>query len=82
MATLMGNSSDVSPAYQIVIRIGGATGPRVEMTMPAAMITVPTINVEQIVSTTINFIAQPKASASAAFDITQANEIELLYKVS
>jgi hypothetical protein len=82
MATLMANTSDVSPAYQIVIKIGGATGPRVEMTMPAAMITVPTIDVQQIVSTTINFVAQPKAAASAEFDITQANEISLLYKVS
>lgn len=81
-AALMANTSDVSPGYQIVIGIGGNTGPRVTLTMPAAMITVPAINVEQVVSTTINFVAQPKASASNAYDITQANEIELVYRAS
>jgi hypothetical protein len=82
IATLLGNTSDVSPAYQISVKIGGNTGPRVEMLMPAAMIAVPTINVEQVVGTTINFVAQSKASGSNTYDITQANEIELTYRIN
>lgn len=79
---LLANTSDVSPAYQLSIKVGGNTGPRIELTMPAAMIAIPTINVEQVVSTTINFIAQGKASGSNTYDITQANELEILYKSS
>ena len=45
--------------------------------MPGVVLTIPTVNAEQVVSTTINFTAQ--GSASSAFDIGAANELTVTY---
>ena len=45
--------------------------------MPAAVLTIPAVNTEQVVSTTINFTAQ--GSATGAFDIGASNEMEVRY---
>jgi hypothetical protein len=50
---------------------------RVDIEMPAVMLTIPTVATEQVVSTTISFTAQ--GSASSAFDIEQLNEVSLTY---
>lgn len=75
---LAASTTDVTPAYQIAIKMGGATNPvRMELEMPAAVLTIPTVNTEQVVSTTINFTAQ--GYTGSAFDIAQANELTVKY---
>lgn len=66
-------------AYEITLNIGGtaAAGTRVELNLPAAVLSVPTINAEQVVSTTINFVAHGYSGSN--YDITGTNEATLKY---
>jgi hypothetical protein len=75
-------ATDVDPAFYLKVAIGGsAATDRVEIEMPAVVLTVPTIATEQVISTTINFTAQGSSGTSGAevFDLTQSNEINLTY---
>lgn len=75
---LAGSTTDVDPAFAVQIEVGGAANAtRVEFEMPAAVLTLPTVSTEQVVSTTINFTAQ--GSANSDFDIGAANELEVRY---
>lgn len=75
---LTGSDSDVDPAFLVQIDVGGsANATRVEFEMPAAVLTIPSVATEQVVSTTINFTAQ--GSTASAFDIGAANELEIRY---
>lgn len=75
---LAGSASDVDPAFLIQVDVGGSSNAtRVEFEMPAAVLTIPSISTEQVVSTTINFTAQ--GSGASAFDIGAANELEVRY---
>ena len=79
MATMLTNSSsDVNPAYYLKIAVGGASSlTHVDFTMPAVVLSIPAVNAEQVVSTTINFTAQ--GSSGGAFDIAQSNELAIEY---
>ena len=78
MQTMLNNSATaVSPAFYMNISIGGTGTTKVDFTMPAVVLTIPTVNAEQVVSTTINFTAQ--GSTSSAFDIGAANELSITY---
>jgi len=83
LGRLLSNAStDVDPAFYIKVAIGGSSATdRVEIEMPAVVLTIPTVATEQVVSTTINFTAQGKAGTTGAeyFDLTQANEINIKY---
>jgi hypothetical protein len=76
---LVGSSSEVDPDFYMKIVVGGAIGAatRVEFEMPAVVLSIPTVNAEQVVSTTINFTAQ--GSSGNNFDIGQSNEITINY---
>lgn len=74
---LTDSATDVNPAFQVELKIGGTGNTRVELLMPACVLTIPTINTEQVISTAINFTAQ--GSASSAFAIDTANEITVKY---
>lgn len=75
---LASSTTDVDPAFSVQLEVGGAANAtRVEFEMPAAVLTIPTVATEQVISTTINFTAQ--GSASSAFDIGAANELEVRY---
>lgn len=75
---LAGSTTDVDPAFSVQIEMGGKTNAtRVEFEMPAAVLTIPSVSTEQVVSTTINFTAQ--GSATGAFEIGSANEVEVRY---
>jgi hypothetical protein len=72
--------TDVSPAHEIVLSIGGVTNDtRVEINLPAVVLGIPTIATQQVMSTTINFTAQGYVAASNTFDIGQSNEVSLKY---
>jgi len=77
---LAGSSTAVDTKFTLTIRIGGSTGTRVDVKLPAAMISIPTIQTEQIVSTTINFTGQSYAGND--FDIEEANELTVTYFVT
>jgi hypothetical protein len=75
---LVASVTDVDPVFAIGIQVGGGTSAtRVEFDMPAAVLTIPSVSTEQVVSTTINFTAQ--GSAEGEFDIGVANELEVRY---
>ena len=75
---LVASDSEVDPEFEITIAMGGSTNAtRVEFEMPAAVLTIPSVSTEQVVSTTINFTAQ--GSTGNAFDIGAANELTVRY---
>jgi hypothetical protein len=74
---LTSSATDVDPEFKVELKIGGTGATRVELTMPACVLTIPTINTEQVISTAINFTAQ--GSSGSAFAIDQANEITVKY---
>lgn len=77
---LTGSATDVEPDFQIKLSIGGAdtaTTTRVVLLMPACVLTIPAINTEQVVSSTINFTAQ--GYSGSAFAIDQNNEATITY---
>lgn len=75
---LAGSTTDVDPAFAIQVDVGGSSNAtKVSFNMPATVLTIPTVATEQVISTTINFTAQ--GSASSAFDIGTANELEVKY---
>lgn len=78
---LAGSTTDVDPSYNIKIQVGGTTGTHVDFLMPACVLTIPTVNAEQVVSTTINFTAQGHDATPNPdiFDIGAANELTVEY---
>ena len=78
MNSMLTNSATaISPAFYMKISVGGTGSTKVDFTMPGVVLTIPTVNAEQVVSTTINFTAQ--GTASGAFDIGVANELAIAY---
>lgn len=77
---LQGSSSAVDTKYTLTVKIGGSTGTHVDIKLPAAMISIPTVQTEQIVSTTINFTGQSYSGSD--FDIEEANEVSVTYYVA
>jgi hypothetical protein len=75
---LAGSTTDVDPQFAVELNIGGNNPIRVAIDLPAVVLTIPSVNTEQVVSTTINFTAQG-SNNSNAFDIAEANEVEIKY---
>jgi hypothetical protein len=79
---LAGSATTVDPKFTINVQMGGPstnlTG--VEIKLPAAMLQIPTINTEQVISTTINFTAQ--GYTGTGYDITQSNEATIVYRAA
>jgi len=77
---LTGSATTIEPAFKLKLSIGGAdtaTTTRVVLNLPSCVLTIPTINTEQVVSSTINFTAQ--GASSGAFAIDQNNEATITY---
>lgn len=71
-------ANEIDPDYAINIQMGGGTNStRVDIKLPAAMLQIPTVNTEQVISTTITFTGQ--GSTGTAFDIDAANEAAIEY---
>lgn len=78
------SSAMIEPMFEMGIQIGGSSNAvRVDLDMPAVSLSIPAVNVEQIVSLTINFTAQGYAynstQANQNFDLTVPNEIDISY---
>lgn len=80
---LTASATATDPKFYIQLEVGGSTNPiRLELEMNAAMLTIPTVNVEQVISTQINFTAQSHTAAyasSADYDIVNTNELLVRY---
>ena len=77
-------SVTIEPMFSLQLAIGGsANATKVVLDLPAVTIGVPTVNVQQVVSTAINFTGQgfvPSATANAnVYDLTQTNDIAIRY---
>ena len=75
---LTASETNVNPAFNLRMSIGGSSATtKVDLEMPAAMLQIPTIASEQVISTTIGFTAQ--GSSGSAFDIGSDNELAIKY---
>jgi hypothetical protein len=64
--------------YKVQVEIGGLTNAtRVELLMPAVQLQVPTVSVEDVISTEIGFTAQ--GYTGAGYDIEKSNELVVSY---
>jgi hypothetical protein len=75
-------SATVEPMFAMAISIGGgANAVKVVLDMPSIVLTIPTVDVQQVISTAINFTAQGSTGSgnSAVYDLTQTNDITVKY---
>lgn len=72
-------STAVEPKYRVQLEMGGASNAtRVEFEMPGVSLQIPTVDVSDVVSTTINFNAQsynPDTQNQQVFDLTKTNDL-------
>lgn len=82
MADSLANSMDAEPKYRMAINVGGATvgTPHVVFNMPYTTLQFPTIEIQDVVSTTINFAAQ--GATAGSFEVTANNELTVEYHVA
>ena len=70
----------IDPKFALNVAIGGKNNTvRVELDMAGAMISIPTVDVQQVVSTTINFTAQGHDVTNSTYDISTPNELVVRY---
>jgi len=70
-------ATEINPSYAINVQMGGSTDTHVDVKLPAAMLQIPTVNTEQVISTTLTFTAQ--GYSGTAFSIDNANEATVEY---
>lgn len=81
---LAASTSSVEPMAALTISIGGSStsNNRVELEMPSVTFTIPTIDVQQVVSTAINFTAEGSvlgATAGNTFAVDELNDLAVRY---
>ena len=69
----------VTNSYDITFSMGAAAAvaPRVDFIMPTCQLSVPTTNVEDLISTEISFTSKPSVGSSGSFEAT--NELTVQY---
>ena len=79
---LTASTSTTEPKYKLQVELGGSTGVnRVEFEMSGVVLQVPSVNVADVVATTINFAAQgfDPVQGNQGFDITKNNDLLVRY---
>lgn len=79
---LTGAATDSDNKYKLQFEIGGITNPvKVEIDLEGCMLQLPTVEIADVVSTTINFTAQGTDAtlANNEYDITNSNEAIIRY---
>ena len=74
---LAGSANTSEPKFRLKINVGGPTTPKVSFDMPFATLTIPTVEVQDIVSTSISYTAQ--GATGANFDAAASNELTITY---
>lgn len=77
-------ATTIEPMISLSIAIGGKDNAlKVVLDMPSATISIPTVDVQQVVSTVINFTAQGSSqsatAANSTFDLSKSNDITVKY---
>lgn len=77
-------ANNIEPMFALTMSIGGSANPiHVDIEMPSTVLAVPTVDVQQVVSTNIAFTAQgyiPNATAANnTFDITNPSDLMVRY---
>jgi hypothetical protein len=79
-------SASVEPMAALTISVGGTGSNRVELAMPSVTIGVPTVDVQQVISTVINFTAQGYIPSSVTngntFAVDALNDLSVRYYAS
>lgn len=84
LSSMLNNAATtVDPKFKLQVEIGGlAATTRIEIQMDGAMLQIPTVDAQAVMSTTINFTAQGSdslQSATAGYDIENTNDLEIRY---
>lgn len=75
-------NTDSDPQFALQVEIGGKTNAtKVELAMPAVVLTIPTVNAESVITSAINFTAQGSDQTNKLFNILEDNEIMIKYFV-
>jgi hypothetical protein len=75
---LAASASSAENKFEAEISLGGATNTtKVVLSIPTAQLTIPAINSEQIIATSINLTAQ--GATTGAYDLEATNELEVKY---
>lgn len=75
-------SSSAETKYKLQVEVGGASNPnRIEFDIPGAVIGVPSVDVQDVVSTAITFNAQGTTNDMAAqtYDVENTNDLTVRY---
>lgn len=75
-------ATNIEPMFALTMSIGGAANNvHVDLEMPSVVLAVPTVDVQQVVSTNIAFTAQgySAAGANSTFDITNPSDLMVRY---
>lgn len=75
-------AAGVEPKFKLQVEIGGITaGTRVEVDSAGAMLQIPSIDAQAVMSTTINFTAQGYSNilADNAYDLENTNDLAIRY---
>jgi hypothetical protein len=75
-------TAGVEPKFKLQIEIGGATsGTRVEVEASGAMLQIPTVDAQAVMSTTINFTCQGTENtlANNVYDLENTNDLDIRY---
>jgi hypothetical protein len=75
--TMLNNITLTENNFVVTISIGGITAPYVKLELPTCSVQIPSIDVQQVVSTSINFTAQ--GSSGSSYDLAAVNEMTLSY---
>lgn len=81
LASLLANAAtSIEPKYQIQVELGGlANSTRVEFLMNGAMVQLPTVDVQDVVQTVINFTGQGFDDGTQNYNIERKNELVIKY---
>ena len=76
-------NATIEPMASLAINVGGAGTVRVTLDMPAVVLQVPGVDVQQVVSTSLNFTSEgyvPSSTADAnIYDLTKTNDFAARY---
>ena len=75
-------TAGVEPKFRLQIEIGGATsGTRVEVEASGAMLQIPTVDAQAVMSTTINFMCQgtEETLSNNRYDLENTNDLDIRY---
>ena len=75
-------SAGVEPKFKLQIEIGGSTnGTRVEVEASGAMLQIPTVDAQAVMSTTINFMCQGTEEnlGNNQYDLENTNDLQIRY---